>query len=40
MVLDAITLIMHKQGDLKSSTMANLEKYVHKDDRLPILLDR
>ncbi|XP_055871726.1 cytosolic purine 5'-nucleotidase-like isoform X1 [Biomphalaria glabrata] len=31
---------LHSHGDLKSSTMANLEKYVHKDDRLPILLDR
>ncbi|XP_059171336.1 cytosolic purine 5'-nucleotidase-like isoform X2 [Physella acuta] len=31
---------LHNHGDLKACTMANLDKYVHKDERLPILLDR
>ena len=32
--------VFYKQGDLKSETIKNLEKYVHRDDRLPILLNR
>lgn len=28
------------QGTLKEKTTENLEKYVHRDDRLPILLKR
>lgn len=31
---------LHIFGDLKEKTIANLDYYVHKDDRLPILLDR
>ncbi|GFN88629.1 cytosolic purine 5'-nucleotidase, partial [Plakobranchus ocellatus] len=31
---------LHMQGDLKACTMENLERYVHKDEKLPILLDR
>ncbi|KAK7110966.1 cytosolic purine 5'-nucleotidase-like isoform X2 [Littorina saxatilis] len=30
----------HLNGDLKSETVKNLEKYVHRDERLPVLLDR
>ena len=30
----------YKQGNLKSETIKNLEKYIHRDDRLPILLNR
>ena len=29
-----------RQGDLKTETVKNLEKYVHKDNRLPVLLNR
>ena len=28
------------QGDLKKHTVASLEEYVHRDERLPMLLDR
>ncbi|CAL1539658.1 unnamed protein product [Lymnaea stagnalis] len=31
---------LHNHGDLKTCTMNNLDKYVHKDEKLPILLDR
>jgi len=31
---------IHIFGDLKKDTVANLDYYVHKDDQLPILLDR
>ncbi|XP_005098846.1 cytosolic purine 5'-nucleotidase isoform X2 [Aplysia californica] len=31
---------LHLHGDLKSTTMNNLDKYVHKDEKLPLLLDR
>ncbi|KAL8587044.1 hypothetical protein ACOMHN_023434 [Nucella lapillus] len=31
---------VHLKGDLKSETTKNLEKYVYKDDRLPVLLKR
>ncbi|CAD5111208.1 DgyrCDS540 [Dimorphilus gyrociliatus] len=31
---------IHQKGTLKSETVANLEEYVHKDDRIPILLER
>ncbi|KAL8563703.1 Cytosolic purine 5'-nucleotidase [Nucella lapillus] len=31
---------VHLNGDLKSETIKNLEKYVHRDDRLPVLLNR
>ncbi|XP_076469911.1 cytosolic purine 5'-nucleotidase-like isoform X2 [Babylonia areolata] len=31
---------VHLKGDLKSETIKNLEKYVHRDDRLPVLLNR
>ena len=32
--------ICYFQGPLKTETAKNLEKYVIKDDRLPVLLDR
>ena len=35
-----LVFVFYKQGDLKSETIKNLEKYVHRDDRLPILLNR
>lgn len=28
------------QGDLKKQTVEHLDEYVHKDERLPVLLDR
>lgn len=28
------------QGDLKKKTVESVNEYVHKDERLPILLDR
>ena len=28
------------QGDLKKQTVASMEDYVHRDERLPMLLDR
>lgn len=31
---------VHMKGTLKSETVENLEEYVHKDDRIPILLER
>lgn len=31
---------VHMNGDLKSETIKNLEKYVHRDERLPVLLNR
>lgn len=31
---------VHFYGNLKSETVANLERYVHKDPRLPVLMDR
>lgn len=31
---------MHLQGDLKQRTVENLEKYVKKDERLPMFLAR
>nr|XP_022340789.1 cytosolic purine 5'-nucleotidase-like [Crassostrea virginica] len=31
---------VHFYGNLKSETVANMEKYVHKDPRLPVLMDR
>lgn len=31
---------VHMQGALKRETLENLEEYVHKDERLPILLNR
>lgn len=31
---------VHLQGDLKSKTIANLEEYVKKDERLPMFLHR
>lgn len=31
---------VHLQGDLKQKTIENLEKYVKKDDRLPMFLSR
>ncbi|XP_056005625.1 cytosolic purine 5'-nucleotidase-like [Ostrea edulis] len=31
---------VHFYGNLKSDTVANMEQYVHKDRRLPVLLDR
>lgn len=30
----------YSQGDLKSETLKNLEKYVHRDAQLPLLLNR
>ena len=30
----------HPQGDLKKHTVASIEEYVHRDERLPMLLDR
>lgn len=29
-----------RQGDLKKHTVANMEDHVHRDERLPMLLDR
>ena len=31
---------VHIKGDLKSQTVKECDKYVLKDDRLPVLLDR
>lgn len=31
---------VHLHGDLKSETIKNLEKYVHRDEKLPVLLNR
>nr|KAG5695822.1 hypothetical protein BaRGS_013420 [Batillaria attramentaria] len=31
---------VHLNGDLKSETLRNLEKYVHRDEKLPMLLNR
>lgn len=31
---------VHLQGDLKNRTIENLEKYVKKDERLPMFLTR
>lgn len=36
----AATDWLHMHGDLKACTMENLEKYVHRDEKLPVLLDR
>ena len=35
-----VCLFLVFQGDLKKNTVDNLELYVHKDERLPIILDR
>lgn len=32
--------IVFLQGELKKKTVENVEEYVHKDERLPLLLDR
>ncbi|ESO93154.1 hypothetical protein LOTGIDRAFT_190218 [Lottia gigantea] len=39
-VLDATGVVHDKEGPLKQETIKNVDKYVLKDDRLPILLDR
>ncbi|XP_071545964.1 cytosolic purine 5'-nucleotidase isoform X2 [Panulirus ornatus] len=31
---------LHMKGDLKKKTVENIHEYVHKDERLPLLLDR
>lgn len=31
---------VHTKGELKKKTVENVEEYVHKDERLPLLLDR
>ena len=31
---------VHINGRLKKETVDNMDKYVHRDDRLPTLLDR
>ncbi|BFY97846.1 hypothetical protein BsWGS_00887 [Bradybaena similaris] len=31
---------LHLHGDMKTCTVANLDKYVHRDEKLPVLLDR
>lgn len=31
---------VHDQGSLKAQTVNNMEKYIDRDDRLPLLLDR
>jgi hypothetical protein len=35
-----LIFVLWKKGNLKSDTVASLEQYVHKDPRLPVLLDR
>lgn len=39
-LMSAVSVVHDKNGPLKGETMKNLEKYVIKDERLPILLDR
>ncbi|XP_062570936.1 cytosolic purine 5'-nucleotidase-like isoform X2 [Saccostrea cucullata] len=39
-VMTAVGIVHDKNGPLKGETMKNLEKYVIKDERLPVLLDR
>ncbi|XP_060573684.1 cytosolic purine 5'-nucleotidase-like isoform X2 [Ruditapes philippinarum] len=39
-VIAATDCVHAKNGPLKKATIENVEKYVHKDSRLPILLDR
>ncbi|XP_070212765.1 cytosolic purine 5'-nucleotidase-like isoform X2 [Littorina saxatilis] len=39
-VLQAIEYVHNKSGPLKAETVKHVEKYVHRDERLPLLLDR